>query len=301
MAIDFAKLQENAKKTFQNNTKKNEAKEKDTRFYEAERNKDGNFNAVIRFLHSDEKNEMPFVKVVNHYFTEKDPRGKDFSFIQYCPTDVGEKCPICEYNRENWNDYTVEQQNRKRKSRFYTNILVISDEHHPEREGKVFLFSYGIKVHEKIMKMIAPDTSKNKNAKAYNIFDYKKGKNFILNITTKAGFANYDDCEWDEASEIENVDDQIISLEEFIPKKDKFKSYEEIDTRFKKFLAMISGKKFSVVEPKSSVKEDVSGQNNEEVWPEETSTESPSNSTNTKKAEETKPTTDIDFFDFEKD
>lgn len=292
MAIDFAKLQENAKKVTDNGLKKNNNQERDTRFYETQRDKKtGNFNAVIRFLHSDEKNEMPFVKRINHKNEEK-VGDKTYNLYQQCPTEIGEKCPICEYNRDHWDEYSVVQQGRKRKTRFYTNILVVSDPAHPENEGKVFLFSYGIKIQEMIMKKIAPDTVKNPKAKPVNIFDYVKGRNFFLNIKTEAGYANYNDSEWDEdSSEIENMDDQIISMEEFVPKKENFKSYDELKQKFDRFLNLVEKKNRT---SSTSVKEN----SKEDVWEEETQTSEKEKSSN---VIDKKTTTEDDFFDFDKE
>ncbi len=299
MAIDFAKLQENAKKVEASGSKKTEQKEKDTRYYEAQRDKKtGNFSSIIRFLHSDDVNEMPFVKRINH----KNEEGT-YNLYSQCPTEIGEKCPICEYNRLHWNEYSVNQQGRKRKTRFVTNILVVSDPKFPDREGKVFLFSYGIKVHEKIMKKISPDLEKNPKAKAVNIFDYVKGRNFLLNIKTVDKYPNYDDCEWEEeSSEIDNMDAKILSLAEFMPKKEEFKTYEEINTRFEKFLKLFDKRDDRNSAPERTPVNDVSNGKQDDLWPAEATTPPtpPTPKTSTSKVSaKVAPTTEKDFFDFD--
>jgi hypothetical protein len=309
MAIDFSKLVEKAKAVKDAPKKYNkEDKEKDPRFYETPVNDEGNFLSVVRFVHSDEKNDYPFVEVMNHYVKEKGPDGRDYTFTQLCPTQIkGEKlkCPVCEHNRNNWNNYTDLQKGRQRKTRYYSNILVVKDPTFPEREGKVYLYSYGVKIHKKVWDLLMPDTKLDPTAEPYNIYDYKTGKNFKLKIKTVSGFPNYDDAAFQDPSAVANVDDQIMSLEEFKITNDKLKSYDELKSRWDKFLDYVEGR---IQSKAKSSKEDSDG----EVWT-EAKQEAPAAQKSTPKATTPKPTPkaeapknaeatgdEEDFFNFDK-
>lgn len=225
---DFNKLRDNAKKVEAGATRP-----VDERFYKLDRNDEGNAFALIRFLPQIEGEDTYYAMHYNHYFTEG---GKTFN--EMCPTAIGEPCPVCETNREHWNSYTKEQQNRKRKVRYVTNILVVKDKENPEREGQVFLYEYGIKIHKKITNTIYDNDEE--GTKGYDVFDFKTGKNFKLKVKTVSDFPNYDDSEFvadpspiaDSDKKIDAIDKKIYSLAEFIPTKEKMKSYAELKSLF---------------------------------------------------------------------
>lgn len=227
---DFNKLREAAKKV---ETPANSFRP-DERIYKLERNDDGNAFALIRFLPQVEDEDTYYVMNYSHFFTEN---GKTYS--EACPTSVGEPCPVCEYNKEHWkNDYTDLEKKRKRLTRYVTNILVLKDKANPEREGKVFLFEYGVKLHKKISNAIYDNDEE--GTKGYNVFDFKTGKNFKLKIKTVSNYANYDDSEFvadpspiaDSDKKIEAIDKMIYPLKEFLPTKEKLKSYNELKSIF---------------------------------------------------------------------
>ena len=51
---------------------------------------------------------------------------------------------------------------QKRKLSYYSNIYVVKDQLHPENEGKVFLYKYGKKIHDKIASAMQPQFGWNK-------------------------------------------------------------------------------------------------------------------------------------------
>ena len=75
--------------------------------------------------------------------------------IDQCLTTKEQKCPVCEYNSGLWNNGTdagkEQARKQKRKLSYYSNIFVVSDPANPDNEGKVFLYKYGKKIHDKIM------------------------------------------------------------------------------------------------------------------------------------------------------
>jgi hypothetical protein len=86
-----------------------------------------------------------------------------------------------------WNSGIEAQKNiardRKRQQKYISNVLVIEDHAKPENNGKVFLFKYGPKIHEKIQEAISP---KFPDQKPINPFDMWEGADFKLRSSRKA-------------------------------------------------------------------------------------------------------------------
>jgi hypothetical protein len=198
-------------------------------------NKEGNANILMRFLppHLDE--ELPFVKKYSHGF-----QGPNGWFIEDCPTSIGEKCPVCTFNSSIWDSDEQRARNQKRKVSFYANVMILQDENNPENNGKIFKYRYGIKIHEKIMEKIAPESSIDEPVQ---VFDYEKGANFKLKVkTVKSGarsYPNYDSSSFAEVTalsingsvlsdaELDEVDAKLIKLQPLVEKKN-FKSYKDL-------------------------------------------------------------------------
>jgi hypothetical protein len=221
---------------------------KDDRFWNIERDKTGNGFAVIRFLPACEGEDIPWARVFSHGF--KGPGG-DW-FIENCPTTLGQKCPVCEANSVLWNSGIESDKDlarsRKRKLRYISNILVISDPAHKENEGKIFLYNYGKKIFDKITESMQPQFA---GEEPINPFDFWKGRNFKLKVRTIGDFPNYDASEFASPSALFDGDDAKLEklwktqykLAEFTAASE-FKSYEELQT---KFTQVIGGKQKSNV------------------------------------------------------
>ena len=162
-------------------------------------------------------------------------------FIENCPTSIGGKCFCCEQNGDAWNSGTESgkklAQSRARSKRYICNILVISDPLHPENEGKVMLFNFGKKIYAKIDSLMKPPEFTKK--KGINPFDFWKGADFEIKVKMVGEFPNYDDSGFTTPSPLLDGDDtklealwkQEYKLSEFLDPS-KFKSYDEIKTRF---------------------------------------------------------------------
>jgi len=208
---------------------------KDERIYYPQFNDNGTAQAVIRFLPSPDT-DIPFVKVYSHSI-----KGIGGWFIENCPTTLKKECPACKANSAIWNSDPETARSRKRKQNFYSNILVMKDPANPENVGKVFLFKYGFKVHQKIMEKIQPE--ENAIKEPVMIFDYYDGANFDLVIKKiKVGslnLPNYDSCEFEAPSpvgtdaEIEKIHKSLYSLNEFL-QEDKFKPYADLEAKFRR-------------------------------------------------------------------
>ena len=167
----------------------------------------------------------------------------------------------CDANSDLWNSGIESNKDivrkRKRKIRYISNILVISDPKKPENEGKVFLFGYGAKIFEKLMSAIKPEFE---DETAFNPFDLWTGAPFKLKIRRYEGFRNYDKSEFDICSQLfedESVIEKVwmseYPLKGFIDPKE-FKSYDELK------------KKFNSITGVETIPSAVSSLNEEEEW-----------------------------------
>tara|TARA_E500000331_G_scaffold276546_1_gene269094 strand:+ start:2624 stop:3538 length:915 start_codon:yes stop_codon:yes gene_type:complete len=205
----------------------------DDRFWKPEVDASGNGYAVIRFLPAPEGETVPWAKVYSHAF-----QGPGGWYIENSLTTLGEKDPVGEVNRQHWNDGTEEGKDtarkQKRKLSYYSNILVVKDPKHPENEGKVFLYKYGKKIHDKILAAMQPEFQ---DETPINVFDLWEGANFKLKIKKVAGYWNYDSSEFDSVNALSADDSELEatwklehSLEAFTA-KDNFKSYADLEAR----------------------------------------------------------------------
>ena len=166
-------------------------------------------------------------------------------YIENSLTTLNEKDPVGEVNRRLWNSGSDEDKEtarkQKRKLQYYSNIYVVKDPKHPENEGKVFLYKYGKKIHDKILAAMQPEFQ---DETPVNVFDLWEGANFKLKIKKVAGYWNYDSSEFDSVSALSADDDELEatwksehSLEAFTA-KDQFKSYEDLERRLNMVLGI---------------------------------------------------------------
>ena len=212
----------------------------DERLWKPALDKTGNGYAVIRFLPAPEGESLPWAKVYSHAF-----QGPGGWLIDNCLTTNGDQCPVCAANNKLWNsgvesDKEIARQ-RKRKLSYYSNIYVVKDTANPDNEGKVFLYKYGKKIHDKILAAMQPEFQ---DETPVNVFDLWEGANFKLKIKKVAGYWNYDSSEFDSVSALSADDDELEatwksehSLEAFTA-KDQFKSYEDLERRLNMVLGI---------------------------------------------------------------
>ena len=99
---------------------------------------------------------MPWAKVWSHAF-----QGPGGWYIENSLTTLGQQDPISELNRQLWNsgidsDKEVARK-QKRKLSYYSNVYIIKDPANPQFEGRVFLYKYGKKIHDKIIEQMQPE------------------------------------------------------------------------------------------------------------------------------------------------
>ena len=221
----------------------------DNRLWKPDVDKSGNGYAVIRFLPAPKGEDLPWVKVYDHGFQVNG------WYIDQCRTTIGEKCPVCEHNSMLWNSGVEANKDvvrrQKRRLKYYSNILVVSDKANPENEGNVFLYQYGAKIFEKLQTAMQPQFE---DENPVNPFDLWEGANFKLKIRNYEGYRNYDKSEFDSSSPISDDDDRLeeiwsseYSLTDFLDPKN-FKSFEEQQARLNRVLGLDSGPDLRVVE-----------------------------------------------------
>jgi hypothetical protein len=205
----------------------------DERLWKPKLDASGNGYAVIRFLPAPEGESVPWAKIYNHAF-----QGPGGWLIENCPTTKGEQCPICASNNKLWNSGHESDKdvvrNRKRKLSYYSNVYVLNDSANPDNNGRVFLFKYGKKIHDKILAAMQPEFQ---DETPINPFDLWEGANFKLKIRTVAGYWNYDASEFaaplalnKDDDELEAIWRQAYSLESFTAPSE-FKSYDDLQAR----------------------------------------------------------------------
>jgi hypothetical protein len=210
----------------------------DERLWKPSLDKSGNGYAVIRFLPAPESEDIPWAKVYSHAF-----QGPGGWYIENSLTTIGQKDPVSEHNRDLWNSGneadkdTVRKQ--KRKLSYYSNIYVVKDSTNPENEGRVFLFKYGKKIHDKVLAAMQPEFE---DETPINPFDFWEGADFKLKIRKLDGYWNYDKSEFDSVAPLLDDDDALeaiwkkqYSLAEFTSPT-SFKSYEDLERRLNQVL-----------------------------------------------------------------
>ena len=207
----------------------------DERLWKPELDKTGNGYAVIRFLPAPDSEEIPWAKLYSHAF-----QGPGGWYIENSLTTVGQKDPVSDHNRDLWNSGNESDKDvvrkQKRKLSYYSNIYVVKDPVNPQNEGKVFLFKYGKKIHDKILAAMQPGFE---DEEAINPFDFWQGANFKLKICKVDGYWNYDKSEFDKPAPLLDDDDALEALwkKEYslteITAPDQFKSYQDLEKRLK--------------------------------------------------------------------
>jgi hypothetical protein len=237
--MSFSSLKKNKASVFSQLQKQLEQSTKigtvDERFWRPTTDKAGNGFAIIRFLPAVEGEDMPFVKMYSHAF-----QGPGGWYIENSLTTLGQNDPLGEYNRELWNSGDEELKNQvrkqKRKLQYYSNIYVVKDSGNPDNEGKIFLYKYGKKIHDKIMDAVNGDELEGREG--FNPFDFWAGADFKLRVKKVAGYPNYDSSEFNTPGTLEDLDDaQLESIWnrqhklQALVAADQFKSYDKLKAR----------------------------------------------------------------------
>lgn len=239
--MNFSDLKKKSNSALENLVKNLEAKtygDSDTRFWTpVQDKKTGLGSAVIRFLPTAPDNDAPWIKVHQHGF-KNELTGK--WFIEECPSTIGQNCPVCSEISPLWAgseaDKAIARQ-RKRKTNYIANILVIKDPANPENEGQTKLFKFGKQIFDKIIAMVKPEFS---DQDPVNVFDFWTGADFRLRISQNTGgYRTYEKSEFDRPSALFDGDDDKLealwngqfNLKEFL-EPTRFRGEDELRTRY---------------------------------------------------------------------
>lgn len=206
--MSIRELRKKSKHSLEKLTSKlNENNYSDDRYWQPTVDTAGNGQAIIRFLPETDGEDTPYVKLFSHAFHHNKSRW----IIEKCPTTNGDQCPICADISPMWNDESTKPvaMERKRRTAFITNILVINDPANAENNGKVFMYKIGVKIFEKIQEAIAPRFD---GDVAFVPFDFWEGANFDLRIVKKDGYRNYDNSRFAPISELLGGDDNKLDV-----------------------------------------------------------------------------------------
>ena len=190
-------------------------------YWKLEIDKDkGTGSAVIRFL-PPKDSELPYVKIYSHFFKGDDNR---WCIVDRCPSTYGEQCPICNANSNLWNNGQEDKaRQRKRRTNYVFNILVVKDPSNPENEGKIFLFKCGPAIFSIITDSMTPQFDGEEPKRPFDLYG---GHNFNLRVRSDAsrgGLASYDKSFFDEKptdvakndAELERIYNSMVNLDEY--------------------------------------------------------------------------------------
>jgi len=150
------------------------------------------YRAKLRFLPNILENGkvgVPAIEKHQHFADFKNEQG--LTGYYDCKKNYEDKCPLCTtywalYNSKNQAD--VERAKLiSRTTKYYSYVLILEDEQHPDLVGKILIFPYGHTVKEKIKSERDGEVDA-----PCNVFDLSTGKDFQLIIKEKGGFPNYE-------------------------------------------------------------------------------------------------------------
>lgn len=149
------------------------------------------YEAVVRFIPNPAN---PADKSVVSKYTVflKNPLKNESKEVD-CPSTVGEPDPIQNtfFELRNHPDPVLKAnaQNFSRHQRFTSLVQVISCKSEPSLVGKILIWQYGIKIHEKITSEINPPVGR-----GYNPFNLTQGRPFYVKVKEVNKFNNFDEC-----------------------------------------------------------------------------------------------------------
>lgn len=234
-------------------TKAEKSSSGDPRFWSPTVDKEGRGAAIIRFLplsKADMELDGEMFPWITQYYRNfsNSVTGKFYNELDL--STIGQKDPVFVHTKPMWEGSKEDKEIARmcrRKTRFISNIIVIKDAANPDNEGKVFLYQYGIKIHEKIMAVMFPDEELSDVVQQIDPTDFWLGANFLLKIENVASYRNYDKSKFLSPSPLfeDGSDDKIAEIWESqhslleLNDPKHFKSFEDLQARM---LSVLSDK-----------------------------------------------------------
>jgi hypothetical protein len=99
-------------------------------------------------------------------------------------------------------------ENFSRRRVYFSLVQIVSDDNRPELVGKIKIFKYGQKLYNRLDKLMNP--KRESRVEPHNPFDIFNGRAFDLDVKIKAGYNDYEDCEFSINSEPFQIDGEVI-------------------------------------------------------------------------------------------
>lgn len=187
---------------------------------DANSGRDGVYKAVVRFLpwHKDPKKSV--MKKWSCWLTNP---AKEESRMVDCPSTVGKKSVLQDmFWKFKKSDSVAEQkmsENFSRRQRFASVVQIIKDDNAPENVGKIMVWSYGVKIFNKLQAEMKPEFGK-----PHIPFDLFEGKPFLVHINKVANYNNYDNCRFldervpisIEGTEMQKTPEDMVKIKTFL-------------------------------------------------------------------------------------
>jgi len=162
----------------------------------------------IRFLQNFQKDGTVGPSAIEKHVHYVNLTNEGLSGYYDCAKNLKDKCELCTlYWKLDKSKNVAEQEKKdliKRSTKYYSYIMVIEDDQHPELVGKILLYSYGHTIKEKINS----ERNGEVTGTPCNVFHLQTGKDFKLIIKDKAGYQNYDSSAFLETSVIKLYDEK---------------------------------------------------------------------------------------------
>jgi len=99
-------------------------------------------------------------------------------------------------------------KNFSRRRVYFSLVQIISDDNRPELVGKIKIFKYGQKLYNRLDKLMNP--KRESRVEPHNPFDIFNGRALDLDVKIRAGYNDYEDCEFAINSEPFQIDGEVI-------------------------------------------------------------------------------------------
>lgn len=227
----------------------------------ADKGSAGVYTSLIRFLPNIRNPKKSKITKHSHWLTDGEGNGHYFD----CPTTVGEKCIACsKFFELKDSESAIEQErakNFRRQTSHFHLVQIIDDKQNPDLNGQIMVFKMGYTLNLKYEALLEPDYGK-----PVIPADLFSGKNFILKITKKGGWNNYDQSHFAEQKSAIKIDGvemnrnnkehlQLIKthLEENSPELERYDYKPWTDEELKKVRSIVNGNSASDEEVDSSI------------------------------------------------
>lgn len=242
MSLDFNDLSwDNLEKQL-GATKKVKKSYDDPRFWTLAKDENDNGVAVVRLLPDPEGRQM--IQRYTHSLRSFDNVNKKYRwYIAISPATINEDCPATQLWSTLYNQGTEEAKKEaktfSRKVEYIANVKIIKDPANPQNEGKIFLWTFGTKLKDKIAAAMNPSETDIKMGEVKKqVFHPMLGCNLKLKVKKVAGFPNWDDSSVEGISAAYETEDEArkditenAHLLSELTAPDAFDTYEELKNR----------------------------------------------------------------------